>query len=42
MGVLPNHPCLDGICPEINHPAIGYPHLQETSIYIYIPSGNLT
>ena len=26
IGVPPNHPFLDGIFPNINHPFLGYPH----------------
>jgi hypothetical protein len=26
IGLPPNHPYIDGIFHEINHPAMGYPH----------------
>ena len=32
IGVPPNHPFLDGIFPNKNHPAIGVPQFQETLI----------
>ena len=39
MGVPPNHPFLDGIVPNKNHPFLGYPYFKKPPyiiIYIYI------
>jgi len=33
MGVPPNHPFLDGIFHEINHPAIGVAILGNIHVY---------
>ena len=31
IAVPPNHPLIDGIFHEINHPAMGVPHLWKPS-----------
>ena len=36
IGVPPYHPLLDGIFHEINHPAMGVPHLWQPPICFYV------